>query len=582
MNVFLDADFWAGKILEEDTHMMVQAGMTTNFIVLYDNTLSNGLAVANGVLDYCEYDLVRLSMLFGGILPPVPITINCVPGAGGASWGGTTMNLYVTATSDAAGAPAIVDAELAEMFMSAQGNGWIPNWSNGEALSRVLATVLYPNRIDLFSTANFWINSARNDWVDNVDHSDQHFDTIGCGALFLYYLANQLNYKWPDIIAAGAPTTNTLAETATVLGVANAYTNFFNLLNTYYPDTSLWNLPNDNPYPLGPQEMSPILYIRHNLADDGTSHTGSLADSPDIIAKNNPVANPQGTYSTPASIASDAESDPNIIDGQTNYVYLRVWNRGQNAHNVFAAVYWSPPATLVTPNMWNLIGYGYYPDVPAGQLVQVSNPGITWPADLLPGPGHNCFVATVGNAFDLAPTPPTFPTFNDFVNYIYANNNITWRNFNTVAMKGMHHKRPPFDGFVALPFHITGAWDKPHVFNLETLASLPQGSRFALQVPHRVGMAFQPGHGDREEYEDPDCKDDRRRLRIRLSSHGSHDLGKIELPANTKVHSHLLVDIPVKLHTKPCEIAIRQLYNGREVGRVTWRLVPYKHIEISQ
>ena len=524
--------------------MMVQAGSTANFIVTYDNTLSNGLAVANGVLDYCEYDLVRLSMLFGGILPPVPITINCIPGAGGAGWSGTTMSLFVSASSTAAGAPATVDAELAEMFMVAQGNGWVANWSNGEALSRTLATVLYPNRIDLFSTANSWLNSPRNDYVDHVEHTDQDFVSIGCGALFLYYLANQLNYQWPAIIAAGAPTTNTLAETATILGVTNAYTNFFNLLNTYFPNSSLQNLPNDNPYPLGPQSMSPTLYIRHNLADDGTSHTGSLSDSPDIIAKNNPVAIPQAAYSTAASIASNTEGDADVIDGQTNYVYLRVWNRGQDAHNVFAAVYWSPPATLVTPNMWNLIGYAYYPDVPAGQLVEVSNPGITWPADLLPGPGHNCFVATVGNAFELAPTPPTFATFSDFVNYIYANNNIAWHNFNTVAMGGMHHQRPPFHGFVALPVHITGAWDKPHLFHLETVARLPQGSRLALQVPERVGTAFRPEIGDGEEFDDPDLGDDHRRLRIRLDPHGTQKLGQIELPAKTDAYSHLLVDIP--------------------------------------
>jgi hypothetical protein len=64
--------------------------------------------------------------------------------------------------------------------------------------------------------------------------------------------------------------------------------------------------------------FSGVLYMRHNLADTGTSHTGSLADSPDIIIKNSPVSNPHATYSTPASIASDTESDPDVLTGQAN------------------------------------------------------------------------------------------------------------------------------------------------------------------------------------------------------------------------------------------------------------------------
>jgi len=67
-------------------------------------------------------------------------------------------------------------------------------------------------------------------------------------------------------------------------------------------------------------------------------------------------SNGQGTFSTPVSINSDMESDPSVLNGQDNYVYLRVWNRGVNTANVTATVYWSPPASLVTPSMWNLIG----------------------------------------------------------------------------------------------------------------------------------------------------------------------------------------------------------------------------------
>ena len=51
--------------------MMIQYGATANFVVSYDSSFTgapgqpNGPALAQSVLDYCEYDLLRLSMLFG-------------------------------------------------------------------------------------------------------------------------------------------------------------------------------------------------------------------------------------------------------------------------------------------------------------------------------------------------------------------------------------------------------------------------------------------------------------------------------------------------------------------------------------
>jgi hypothetical protein len=90
------------------------------------------------------------------------------------------------------------------------------------------------------------------------------------------------------------------------------------------------------------------------------------------------------------------------------------------------------------------------------------------------------------------------------VNYIHAHNNITWRNFNVVAM-GHHRGGGRFNEFIPLPFLITGAWDKLHNFSFETLAELPQASRMALQVPNWLGRGLQPPHPSMEEHEDTDA-----------------------------------------------------------------------------
>jgi hypothetical protein len=560
--------------------MLIQYGATTNFVVSYDSTFTgtggqpNGPALAQGVLDYCEYDLTRLSILFGNILPPaanLPIQINLVPGSGGADNNGTnTINCFCDTNTEPIGLPALVVAEEAEIFMVLQNKGWIAGWSNGEALSRVSAQILYPNRAWLFSTGDNWLNAGRPDWVDNVEHTDQDLVSVGCGSLFLNYLAYQLNFEWPDIIQAGAPNTNTLAETAEALGVANPWQNFINLINADLPSGSSLPSeptafgqapePTDDPFPYGPLPAQvPALYMRHNLADNGTSHTGSLSDSPDIIMKNNPVADPQATFSTPASIASDTESDPDVLTGQTNYVYLRVWNRGAaDAENVFATVYWSPPSTLVSPSLWNLIGCSYFPVVPAGSVVQVSDPGITWPSDQLPPPGHNCFVATVGDNYAPAPNSGSFASFAAYENFIYANNDITWRNFNVVL--GAQEQ-------LKIRFFIAGAWDVALPFALEVEGDLPEGSRLALQVPDWIGKGLKPQLPRVEEAAEG-------HVHLPLPLKGRHALGTIELPAKTAAESHVIVEIPPELHRATHRLVVRQLRGNQEAGRITWVFQP--------
>jgi hypothetical protein len=265
------------------------------------------------------------------------------------------------------------------------------------------------------------------------------------------------------------------------------------------------------------------------------------------------------------------ESDPNVLEGRDNYVYLRVWDRGRQTRDVTATVFWSPPATLVAPTMWTLIGSALFTAIPhetfwgsQGMGVQVSDPGITWAKAKIPGPGHYCFVATVGNDEEPAPSPTTFTSFGDYFDYILAHNNITWRNFNVVG--GQQVKRQ-----VELPFFITGAWDD-HTFALQAVGRLPEGSRMALQVPDWIGQALQPGSK----------KLDGERL-ITIQPTGLQRLGEIRLPPKTCELSQLFVYIPAEHRHRSYDVAIRQMYRGREVGRVSWRLMPERvHLPPSE
>jgi len=589
---------------------MVSAGSTAHFSVSYDSALTGsstqppGSTLAESVLDYCEYDYERLSLLFGGIEVPshsLPVAVEIVSSTsqGGASNDGIgaiaggippTITIYVLPDDVPAGAQGVepvMVAELAEIFMDVQNNGWISNWSAGEGLSRLSGQLLYPQWAWLFAVGSEWYNmntyTGPADWVDQVEDTDRDGLSYGCASLFLNYLAYQLNYTWPTIIAAGSSSDTTLAQKAEALGVTNPYQPFLSLIQQYFPNGDL-TVVNDNDeliddlYPLGPLPAQlPEMYMRHNTADDGTSHSGPLGDSPDIIIKNAQVAQPLATYSTAASIASANESDSDVLDGQANYVYLRVWNRGSvAARNVFATIYWSPVSTLPTPTMWNLIGDAYYPNVPVGSAVEVSVPGVVWPASQIPGPGHYCFVATVGNSYQPPPDLQTLVLGSStaYYDYILNNNNITWRNFNVVQAPAGGQIRPPHP-VLKLPFLLTGGWDIEDTFGFETIADLPKGSELALQVAEPVGRAMQGAAGEVERVEDHDTDPDRpERIRIPVPATARCRLGDIRLPAGNGLPSHLLVSIPPELHDRPYEVAVRQLYGGYEIGRVTWQIVP--------
>ena len=137
------------------------------------------------------------------------------------------------------------------MFSNAQGAGWDCGASNGEGLSRVLATLMYPAELGRFTTAARWLDStnpARPDLVNTNDPTDRNFVSTGCTVLFLNYLNGQLNYSWKDIVAAGAPT---LAETYQKLtGATDGWEQFSQLIDANFPPGQPSGVGDDNPFPL--------------------------------------------------------------------------------------------------------------------------------------------------------------------------------------------------------------------------------------------------------------------------------------------------------------------------------------------
>jgi serine protease len=308
--------------------------------------------------------------------------------------------------------------------------------------------------------------------------------------------------------------------------------------------------------------LAPDLYLRDYVGDSGNPTSGTVSISPDIIVRQAAVATPQFTYGAGSGTENDPALSQDVDTGHNNFVYVRVLNRGGSiAANVEVDIYWSPPSTLVSPNLWNFIGTAVLPSVPVGNVLTVAN-GITWPAASIPGPGHYCFVAVAGNAQDPKPAPSTFSSWDQFVNYVTNNNNIAWRNFDVVP--GPPSAGPP-PGFYELDFIVAGAFDTSHRFELEAEGRLPEGSRVFLDVPVWLADSLRPHPCE--------VKQDSKREMVRVPLHpfGLQRLGSAVLHAKSTAKCQLRVQIPEKQRLYAHEFAVRQLYKKIEVGRLTWR-----------
>lgn len=225
---------------------------TPHFIITYDQSLGqNGQNLADAVLANCERDYALLQNWFGGITPRgLPFTIRIQPGSSGASHAGcSTTELFCDAFGGNNGdlENMLVVAEADEVFMANQNAGWNCGYSNGEALSRVLATDIYPAQLDGFATAASWLGSARENFVDNTDTTDTNSVSTGCGTLFINYLRFQRDIGLKPVVIAGGDTLEKGYEKLT--GHSAAFDPFSRLLGRFFPGVQN-NVANDNPFPL--------------------------------------------------------------------------------------------------------------------------------------------------------------------------------------------------------------------------------------------------------------------------------------------------------------------------------------------
>lgn len=140
-------------------------------------------------------------------------------------------------------------AEVVEVFSARLEVGWNCGHSNGEGLSRVLATARYPGQLDDYASAVYWLDSKRRNFVEHNDPSDTRFVSTGCAVLFLNYLHHQLGFSWREIVTNGQPT---LGATHRVLtgSRSTGWRDFTRRINRHYPPGVPSGVVGDNIFPL--------------------------------------------------------------------------------------------------------------------------------------------------------------------------------------------------------------------------------------------------------------------------------------------------------------------------------------------
>jgi hypothetical protein len=234
--------------------VFTNAGSTEHFVVAYQHALGHaGVTLANGVLRSCEKDYAQVQSWFGDVVPSrEPLTCLIVRGQFGAfhvGCSGTEIHASAFSGHNVDLVELVTMAEVVEVFAAAQNSGWDCGASNGEGLSRVLATDLYPEQLDGFATAAAWLDSHRPNFVDHNDGTDQNPVSTGCAVLFLHYLHDQLGYTWRDIVTRGR---NTLGETYRALtnSSSTGWPEFSELLATRFPPGKPSRVKGDNVFPL--------------------------------------------------------------------------------------------------------------------------------------------------------------------------------------------------------------------------------------------------------------------------------------------------------------------------------------------
>ena len=350
----------------------------------------------------------------------------------------------------------------------------------------------------------------------------------------------------------------------------------------------------------GRLQLVPDVYLRRRVGDGGAQpYTGvEISSSPDIILYDPGSSNPgvdfgEGSRSNvPApGIPFDSATPRSIYPtaagpSPTTNLLVRLRNRGGGSADAEVRLFASPAATLITPERWWPLGKPLtVTGIDKGDLLTVSGPlqgldlqdaddslgflrppattldeaAAIWGTGLPPfsflavhrapaGQQHNH-----GRASALPPGPPYF----DWAGYrrFLRGPGVAWRNVYSIAVGTGAPSQ------FSLAFLIAGTPDQGRYFDFEILQRVPPGVQVTLNVPPALTAKL-------------------RQRQPWLTSAGGlmlptrprTTIGPVKLAADTCIPAAFELAGAGSLRNGH-SLAIRQLWNGEEVGRITWWFV---------
>jgi hypothetical protein len=306
----------------------------------------------------------------------------------------------------------------------------------------------------------------------------------------------------------------------------------------------------------------PDVFIRDSVDDAGAVPNDKVFQSPDIIVRNAAVADPATEFGAAGPWAHAVPPNDPIRAGQANYFYVRLRNRSLvSADGVAVTLYWSEASPLVAPVHWHLIGKLGGIQVTTGGALAVAGP-LVWTPQAGDLPGHGCLVAVADHPLD--PEPPQVPaqaTWDDFLGYVGRNNNVAWRNFTVIKPLAAGAGLAASAGFV-----LRGAGTHQE-FTLELIQHLPDGARLLWDVPAELAAMIRRVMGD-EVVDEGDAESGRR---LRLPTQRLMRFPRLRFHRDAAYRCLMRVDFP-RRPRQAGEIVLRQLFERREVGRLTWAI----------
>jgi hypothetical protein len=306
-------------------------------------------------------------------------------------------------------------------------------------------------------------------------------------------------------------------------------------------------------------QLVPDVYIRHSVCDDGSALAPSdeISSSPDVFVWPHDISHTRDRWGEERRRGNAPAPGVPVTENQPNNLYVRLRNRGLGEGGVHVQLFASPAATLITPESWipvDSLDVQLPGGVPQGDTLFVAGP-VVWtppsPSQTPPPPWS--FLAVLTRPGDgpagLPPGPPYFEwaEYRTFLRQPW----VAWRNTHRVSATNP-----------VLNFCITGTPDLAHVFDFEVIQHLPAGAQVNLQVPPGLAAKLrqrQPllrGNGDVP-------------ARPRTPIKGVQLAAGACAAAVFTVHPNTGSPLAIG-HS----LALRQLWRGEEVGRITWYFDP--------